>query len=106
MEHMEIIVHITKTGTVYKDKALIAYDTSTSKVLGIGEECNVWLNQSLVTVTSPLKDGKIASFQASVLMFKTMIKRAYEEGHYIANHGYSHNYSNLYKNAKNVSQKI
>lgn len=79
MEHMEITVHITKTGTVYKDKALIAYDTSTSKVLGIGEECNAWLNQSLVTVTSPLKDGKIASFQASVLMFKMMIKRAYEE---------------------------
>lgn len=31
-----------------------------------------------------------------------IVKRAYLEGHYIANHGYSHNYSNLYKNAKNV----
>ena len=25
-----------------------------------------------------------------------IVKRAYEEGHYIANHGYSHNYSSIY----------
>ena len=27
-----------------------------------------------------------------------IVKRAYDEGHYIANHGYSHNNSKLYKN--------
>lgn len=26
----------------------------------------------------------------------SIVKRAYEEGHYIANHGYSHNYSSIY----------
>ena len=31
-----------------------------------------------------------------------IVKRAYLEGHYIANHGYSHNYAKLYSNAKNV----
>ena len=29
-----------------------------------------------------------------------ILKRAYEEGHYIANHGYSHIYKNVYKNEK------
>lgn len=31
-----------------------------------------------------------------------ILKRAYREGHYIANHGYSHNYSKLYSNSENV----
>lgn len=35
-----------------------------------------------------------------------LVKRAYEEGHYIANHGYSHNNSTLYKNSKNFIEEI
>lgn len=31
-----------------------------------------------------------------------IVKRAYIEGHYIANHGYSHNYSKLYSKPENV----
>ena len=31
-----------------------------------------------------------------------IVKRAYEEGHYIANHGYTHNYSKIYENPKKV----
>ena len=31
-----------------------------------------------------------------------IVKRAYLEGHYIANHGYSHNYSKIYSKAENV----
>ena len=34
-----------------------------------------------------------------------ILKRIYKEGHYIANHGYSHNYSKIYKNAKNVLEE-
>ena len=34
-----------------------------------------------------------------------ILKRIYNEGHYIANHGYSHNYSKIYKNAKNVLEE-
>ena len=29
-----------------------------------------------------------------------IVKRAYDEGHYIANHGYSHNNAILYKTSK------
>lgn len=35
-----------------------------------------------------------------------IVKRAYEEGHYIANHGYSHNNSNLYKNEESFINEI
>ena len=31
-----------------------------------------------------------------------LLKREYEEGHYIANHGYTHSYSKIYKSADNV----
>ena len=31
-----------------------------------------------------------------------LVKRAYLEGHYIANHGYSHSYSKIYQNAETV----
>jgi len=34
-----------------------------------------------------------------------IIKRAYLEGHYIANHGYSHNYQKIYKNAQSVLEE-
>lgn len=31
-----------------------------------------------------------------------LVKRAYEEGHFIANHGYSHNYASIYSNPQAV----
>lgn len=31
-----------------------------------------------------------------------IVRRAYEEGHFIANHGYSHNYSSIYESVENV----
>lgn len=35
-----------------------------------------------------------------------IVKRAYEEGHYIANHGYSHNNNILYKNKESFINEI
>lgn len=35
-----------------------------------------------------------------------IIKRMYNEGHYIANHGYDHNNSNLYKNSDSFIEEI
>ena len=34
-----------------------------------------------------------------------IIKRAYDEGHYIANHGYSHKYGTIYKSANTVLEE-
>lgn len=35
-----------------------------------------------------------------------IVKRAYEEGHYIANHGYDHNNSNLYKSPNDFIEEV
>lgn len=38
--------------------------------------------------------------------YPKIVNRAYKEGHYIANHGYSHNNSILYKNSNSFIQEI
>ena len=35
-----------------------------------------------------------------------IVKRAYEEGHYIANHGYDHNNTNLYKSSESFIEEV
>ena len=42
----------------------------------------------------------------SVENYPEIVKRAYEEGHYIANHGYSHNNENLYKSEESFVNEI
>lgn len=42
----------------------------------------------------------------SVEIHPEIVKRAYDEGHYIANHGYSHNNSVLYKSSENFINEI
>lgn len=37
-----------------------------------------------------------------VKMYPDIVKQEYEAGHYIANHGYSHKYSSIYKSADSV----
>lgn len=37
-----------------------------------------------------------------VEIYPEIVKRAYDEGHYIANHGYTHKYKNIYKDASSV----
>ena len=42
---------------------------------------------------------------ARVDLYPQTLKRTFEEGHYIANHGYSHKYSKLYENKDTVFQE-
>lgn len=35
-----------------------------------------------------------------------LVKQAYDDGHYIANHGYTHNNSNLYKSTDNFIEEV
>ena len=41
-----------------------------------------------------------------VEQYPEIVKRAYKEGHYIANHGYSHDNSKLYKDSENFISEI
>lgn len=42
---------------------------------------------------------------ANVNKYPEIVKRAYTEGHYIANHGYSHNYEKTYTSAESVLEE-
>ena len=42
---------------------------------------------------------------ARVDLYPETLKRAFDEGHYIANHGYSHQYSKIYENKDTVFQE-
>jgi len=65
------------------------------------------------TVTIPildlLKQEKIkANFfvlGSRVDLYPNIVKRAYEEGHYIANHGYSHQYPQIYASPNSVLEE-
>ena len=83
----------SKIQNLTNQKEKIAYLTfddgptlkSTSKILDILNEENVKVSFFVI--------GK------HVKEHPELVKRAYEEGHYIANHGYSHNNSKLYSSA-------
>ena len=66
--------------------------TITPKVLDILKEENVKATFFVI--------GK------SVENYPEIVKRAYEEGHYIANHGYTHNNENLYKSEESFISEI
>lgn len=42
----------------------------------------------------------------NVLQYPEIVRRAYEEGHFIANHGYDHNNTNLYKNSESFISEV
>ena len=81
---------------IYKSSAKVAYLTFddgpsqavTSLILDLLKEENI--KATFFVLGSNVKNNP------------DIVKRAYLEGHYIANHGYSHNYAKLYSNAENV----
>lgn len=91
---------ISKITNLTKGEEKIAYLTFddgpttsvTPKVLDILKEQNVKATFFVI--------GK------SVEAHPEIVKRAYEEGHYIANHGYSHNNSKLYKSLDSFKNEI
>ena len=65
------------------------------------------------TVTLPIldilkeEDVKATFFVlgSRVELYPSIVKRAYEEGHFIANHGYSHMYSQIYSSVDSVLEE-
>mgnify|MGYP002710946130 FL=1 len=81
-----------------------------SNIYNIGEK-NVYLtfDDGPSKTVTPLildllkeKDVKATFFVlgSRAELYPELVKRAYDEGHYIANHGYSHIYDNLYASSK------
>lgn len=91
--------YINKINNLTKGKEKIAYLTFddgpslvTPKILDILKSENVKASFFVI--------GK------SVEAHPEIVKRAYEEGHYIANHTYSHNNSILYKSSESFTNEI
>ena len=90
----------TKIDSIYSSKEKIAFLTfddgptkiATPKVLDILKENNI--NASFFVIGYRVKE------------FPNIVKRAYEEGNFIANHGYSHKNSKLYKNRDSFINEI
>lgn len=61
-------------------------------------------------ILDTLKEHKVkATFfmlGSHVKQFPEIVKRAYKEGHYIANHGYSHDYDSIYASKENVLEEF
>lgn len=91
---------INRIQNIYENEEKIAYLTFddgpskvvTPKVLEILKQNNVFANFFVV--------GK------HVEEYPNMVKQAYEDGHFIANHGYSHNNSKLYKSKQDFINEI
>ena len=89
-----------KLKSLYTDDTKVAYLTFddgptkniTPKILDILKEENVKATFFVV--------GK------NVDSYPEIVKRAYDEGHFIANHGYDHNNKNLYKNDESFLNEI
>ncbi len=92
-ETIKKIKNIYKDGNSDNKIAYLTFDDGPSKkitpqVLDILKENNIKATFFVL--------GTNAGYNPQVL------KRAYEEGHYIANHGYSHEYSKIYAKKENV----
>lgn len=65
------------------------------------------------TVTIPILDllkqenikANFFVLGSRVDLYPDIVKRAYEEGHYIANHGYSHQYSQIYESSNSILEE-
>lgn len=88
----------------------------TIKNLYFSEEKQVFLtfdDGPSKTVTIPILDllkqenikANFFVLGSRVELYPKIVKRAYEEGHYIANHGYSHKYSQIYTSPASVLEE-
>lgn len=88
---------ITNLGKNNEKIAYLTFDDgptlkSTGKILDILEEENI--KATFFVVGKHVKEHP------------ELVKRAYDEGHYIANHGYNHNNSILFKSSENFVDEI
>jgi len=104
---------IKKEEEAPKTKILTEQEIENIKKIYKSEEKRVFLTfddgpskKVTIPILNLLKEENIkANFfvlGSRVDLYPGIVKRAYEEGHYIANHGYSHKYSQIYESSKSV----
>lgn len=78
-EFADIEIYIQGQGSIIKEKSLIAYELDTNKILAIGTEAQSYIYRTLknVNVISPLRQGVVADFNASVILFTHLMQKAW-----------------------------
>lgn len=79
MDAVEIIVRLEQEKIEIREKALVAYEVSTNKILTVGNGCEKYVGYEGVNVVSPLEEGKIADFTVAVALFRVLLDKAYKE---------------------------
>ena len=76
-EPADIEIYVKNKGLVLKEKSLVAFDSYSKKILGIGDEAQALAAQDLesVAVQSPLRQGRVADYLMAVRMFEHMVHK-------------------------------
>lgn len=72
-----ILIYVKGDGIVLNEKAIVAIDDNTKKVLAVGEEAYKMLGRTpgRVQIIKPLRDGVIANFDLTVTMLNYYIEK-------------------------------
>ncbi|MDJ0533766.1 MAG: rod shape-determining protein [Xenococcaceae cyanobacterium MO_207.B15] len=74
------LVYVSGQGIVLEEPSVVAIEKRTEEARAVGKEAKLMLGRAPETVEAvrPLRDGVIADFEATEIMLKEFIRRAYE----------------------------
>ena len=74
------LVYVSGKGIVLEEPSVVAIEKKTQEPRAVGKEAKLMLGRAPETVDAvrPLRDGVIADFEATEIMLKEFIRRAYE----------------------------
>lgn len=74
------LVYVSGKGIILEEPSVVAIEKRTEEPRAVGKEAKLMLGRAPETVDAvrPLKDGVIADFEATEIMLKEFIRRAYE----------------------------
>ncbi|SEQ50129.1 rod-share determining protein MreBH [Piscibacillus halophilus] len=72
-----LLIYSKNKGIVYNEPSVVAIDTTTRKVLAVGNEAKEMIGKTPANITSirPLKDGVIADYEVTSQMLNVMLKK-------------------------------
>lgn len=78
-EFADIEIYVQGQGSIIKEKSLIAYEVDTNKILAMGTEAQQYTYRTSenVNVISPLRQGVVADFNSSVILFTHLMQKAW-----------------------------
>lgn len=80
------LVFVKNKGIVVNEPSVVAVNTSTKKVLAVGDEAKQMIGRTPGNIVAirPMKDGVIADFETTRLMLKYFIEKAYKKAFFMS----------------------